>query len=244
MITPKMIADKTMTPDKKATAHNDFFAFYIGRPLSYLFTIPFLYTKITPNQISLLSIVPVIAGFVIACFARSMPMMIVCWLMFFLWNMLDGVDGNVARYRKQFSKMGSVYDATSGYLAAAFTFFSASVMAAHTDGLLIQSGIFNSEFFLIVGGISAMANMFPRLVMHKVTTTLWNKEASKGVSDKENFNIVKVIMLNLKSCAGGAQVLFLVAILLNILDLYSVCYCIFNIMVMLVTIIQLFRKKD
>ncbi|MEO3696333.1 hypothetical protein ABGW24_13310 [Lactococcus lactis] len=30
MITPKMIADKTMTPAKRKIAYNDFFAFYIG----------------------------------------------------------------------------------------------------------------------------------------------------------------------------------------------------------------------
>ena len=44
MITPKEIEEKTMTPAKRAMAHNDYFAFYIGRPISYLLTIPFLLT--------------------------------------------------------------------------------------------------------------------------------------------------------------------------------------------------------
>ena len=42
MITPKDIEEKTMSPAKRAMAHNDYFAFYIGRPISYLLTIPFL----------------------------------------------------------------------------------------------------------------------------------------------------------------------------------------------------------
>ena len=48
--------------------------------------------------------------------------MIISWILFFMWNLLDGVDGNVARYRRQFSKMGSVYDAMAGYIASALMF--------------------------------------------------------------------------------------------------------------------------
>ena len=145
MITIKDIADKTMTPEKRESAKNDLIAFYVGRPLSYVFTIPFLYTNISPNAISILSIVPVIVGFVIACRTYSLAGSLLCWFMFFLWNMLDGVDGNVARYKKQFSKMGSVYDAMAGYLAAAFTFYSAGVLAAHRAGPLVEGGLVKPE---------------------------------------------------------------------------------------------------
>ena len=54
MITVKDIADKSMTPEKRAMARNDLFAFYIGRPLSYVLTIPFLYTGLSPNTISII----------------------------------------------------------------------------------------------------------------------------------------------------------------------------------------------
>ena len=52
MVTPKMIEKETMNSEKKKTAKNDYFAFYIGRPLSYVLTIPFLYTNITPDIFS------------------------------------------------------------------------------------------------------------------------------------------------------------------------------------------------
>ena len=51
MITPKEIEQKTMSPEKRKSAKNDYFAFYVGRPLSYILTIPFLYTNITPNTV-------------------------------------------------------------------------------------------------------------------------------------------------------------------------------------------------
>ena len=48
MITIKDIEEKSMTPEKRAMAKNDLFAFYIGRPLSYVLSIPFMYMNISP----------------------------------------------------------------------------------------------------------------------------------------------------------------------------------------------------
>lgn len=243
MITVKEIAEKTMSESKKASAKNDIFAFYVGRPLSYVLTIPFLYTNIKPNTITLLSIIPTAVGFTLSCFVDTKLGMIFCWLMYFLWNLLDGVDGNVARYKKQFSQLGSVYDAMSGYLAAALTFFSTAIMAAHSDGILQSNDILNTDALIIIGGLSALFNMFPRLVMHKAITEMGSKEDVAEVSDKKNYSIVKIIALNLKSAAGGAQVLMLVAICLGITDIYSVCYFLFNILVMLTSLKTILKEK-
>ena len=106
MITPKEIEQKTMSPEKRKSAKNDYFAFYVGRPLSYILTIPFLYTNITPNTVSLISIIPLIVGFVLMYFANSTGMMILGWACFFLWNLLDGVDGNIARYKSSSRPLG------------------------------------------------------------------------------------------------------------------------------------------
>ena len=43
MITPKDIENKTMSPEKRKSAKNDYFAFYVGRPLSYILTIATVY---------------------------------------------------------------------------------------------------------------------------------------------------------------------------------------------------------
>ena len=215
MITVKEIEEKSMTPEKKAMAKNDMFAFYIGRPLSYVLTIPFLYTNLTPNTISMISIIPAVLGFIAACVTGSKVGMIVSWILFFMWNLLDGVDGNVARYRKQFSKMGSVYDAMAGYIASALMFYAGGIMAAHSAGPLVRGGA--------------------------VTTTM-DKESVKDVMDKADYGLVKTIALNLRSCAGGAQALLLVAILFNITDLYTVCYLLFNTAVMIVSLRSVLKE--
>ena len=243
MVTAKEIAEKTMTPEKRALAHNDYFAFYVGRPLSYLLTIPFLYTSISPNTISILSMVPLLIGFLIACFAQTKGMMILCWVMFFLWNLLDGVDGNVARYKKQFSKYGSVYDAMAGYEAAAFTFLSMGILGAHHSGNILQGTVLQGEVILILGSLSALVNIFPRLVMHKAISTLMDKDAVSEVKEKQNFGFVKTVALNLRSVAGGGQVLMLLAILLNCMDIFTVFYFLFNSAVMLMSLRSIFKEK-
>ena len=244
MITIKDIEEKSMTPEKRAMAKNDIFAFYIGRPLSYALSIPFMYTNISPNAISMISIVPAVFGFLAACYAQSKAGMIASWILFFMWNLLDGVDGNVARYKKQFSKMGSVYDAMAGYIASALMFYAAGIMAAHSNGPLVKGGLISSEALVICGGLVAIVDMLPRLVMHKAVTTLMDKDAVKEVMDKADYGIVKTIALNLRSCAGGAQFLLLVAILLNILDLYTVCYLLFNTAVMVLSLKSVFRGNE
>lgn len=243
MITPKQIADATMSKEKRATAKNDLLAFYVGRPISYVLTIPFLYTNIKPNTISLISIIPQIIGFFVFYFADSKLALIIAWLMFFLWNLLDGVDGNVARYKKQFSKLGSVYDAMSGYLASALSFFSIGIVAAHFDCLFDDSIPFEKDFYIVLGGLSALFTLFPRLIMHKTISTLMEKDAANDVADRANFDLVKTIALNLKSTTGGAQLLMLVAVLFDISDAFTVCYFLFNTLVMLASLKSILKEK-
>lgn len=242
MITPGEIAKKTMTPAKRATAYNDFFAFYVGRPISYILTIPFLYTGISPNTISLISMIPVVIGFILFCVARTKSVLIIGWLMFFLWNLLDGVDGNVARYKKQFSKLGSVYDAMSGYLAMLLSFFAVGVGAAHFGGVLDGLNI-NKEMYIILGSLAGAFMIFPRLVMHKAISTLMDVDAVNDVKDKSSFSTAKVIALNLESVAGGAQVFMLLSVIANIMDLYTVCYFFLNTLIMIVSLHSILKEN-
>ena len=80
--------------------------------------------------------------------------------------------------------------------------------------------------------------------MHKAVTTTMDKDSVKDVMDKADYGLVKTIALNLRSCAGGAQFLLLVAILFSILDLYTVCYLAFNTAVMVMSLISVFKGKD
>lgn len=232
------IRDKTMSKEKYETAKQDYFAFYIGRPLSYWLTIPFLNTNLTPNQVSYISIIPVFIGFLLMTFAESKIVLLLGWLMLFLWNLLDGVDGNLARYRKQFSKDGSVIDAMAGYVSMAFTYLSAGIAASNYENLNIES-----KYFIILGALSSMSLIFPRLVMHKYINSVGVDESSKSVKDKESFSPIKILALNLTSITGLPQVFLCIAILTATLDYLTVIYCFINVSVMFASLYSLLKNK-
>ena len=137
----------------------------------------------------------------------------------------------------------SVYDAMAGYIASALMFYAAGIMAAHSAGPLVRGGLVTAELLVICGGLTAIVDLLPRLVMHKAVTTTMDKDAVKDVMDKADYGIVKTIALNLRSCAGGAQVLLLAAILLNITDLYTICYLLFNTAVMVISLRSVLKEK-
>lgn len=243
MITPKDIENKTMSPEKRKSAKNDYFAFYVGRPLSYILTIPFLYINISPNTISLISIIPVIIGFIFMYIGKTKIILILGWMMFFLWNILDGVDGNVARYKNQFTKMGSVYDAMSGYIAMILSFFGIGIAASHNPGLLQGVIYFPLELYIVLGAMSGIFVIFPRFIMHKAITTLGDRDAMNSIKDKSEYGFIKIVVLNLTSVAGFVQVLMLIAVIFNILDLFTIGYFILNFMVMVVSLKNIFSVK-
>jgi phosphatidylglycerophosphate synthase len=242
MITPKDIELKTMSAEKRKSAKNDYFAFYVGRPLSYVLTIPFLYTGISPNTVSIISIIPIIIGFILMCAGHVLFPLIVGWLCFFLWNLLDGVDGNIARYKKQFSKMGSVYDAMSGYASMVLSFFAWGIAAAHNPGVFQHIAKLPSDGYIIMGALSGVFVIFPRLIMHKAITTLGESDSMNSVKDKSEYGFMKLVALNLTSISGFVQVLMLVAVLLKITDLFTICYFLLNLMVMLISLRSIFKE--
>ncbi len=244
MITPKMIEERTMSSQKKKSAKNDYFAFYIGRPISYLLTIPFLYIGISPNVISLISIIPLIIGFVLIYVATNKAMLILGWFLFFLWNLLDGVDGNVARYKKLFSPLGSVYDAMSGYVAMVLTFFAWGIAAAHFGGILDCFIKINPEVYIIIGALSGIFVIFPRFIMHKAITTLGDSDSMDSVKDKSSYGFLKLVALNITSISGFVQVFMVLSIVFNVLDLFTIGYFILNMVVMLISLINILNGKN
>lgn len=160
----------------------------------------------------------------------------------FLWNLLDGVDGNVARYKKQFSPLGSVYDAMSGYIAMIISFFSWGIAACHNGGILASFNI-PAELYIILGALSGIFVIFPRFIMHKAITTVGDESKVAGIKDKSEYGLVKLVALNLTSISGFVQVFMLIAILINMLDLFTIGYFVLNFLVMIASLKSIFKVK-
>ena len=234
----KDLAEKTMTEEKRAQAKNDIFAFYIGRPISYVLTVPFLKMGISPNTVSFLSLFPSIIGFFLIGFGNTMTLKIVGWCMFFLWNLLDGVDGNIARYKEQFSKNGALWDATSGYVAMVLSFYSMGIGCFYGDFTRLA---ISKEICIVLGGLSAILVIFPRLIMHKRISSMGEDKNAKEYKDKSSYGILKVIALNLISISGFVQVLMLLSIIFKFMDIFTVAYFVINLLICIVSVRKLLK---
>lgn len=227
MINIKEIEKKSMSEKKRRDAKKDIFAFYVGRPLSYILTIPFLYTNIKPNTISLISIIPLLLSFISFSLGNNKFIYLLGWMLLFFWNLLDGVDGNIARYKGISSDMGSVVDALSGYIAMVSVYFSVGVAASSTNSL-----------YIILGALSGIFVIFPRLIMHKAINTLGI------VNEKEvNVSISKLIAINMTSITGFTQPLLLISIIFGLLKEYTITYFIINLGVMIISIYRIINNR-
>ena len=222
MITPKELARVTMTEQKKASAKNDLFAFYIGRPISYVLTVPFLYLKIKPNTISFLSFFPSIIGFLLLGFGSTKCLQIIGAVLFMIWNFMDGIDGNVARYTKQTSQLGTLWDATSGYLAMMLMYFAPGIAVMNVSET-VMLGFVPDYYYIVLSGLTALFTMFSRLVMHKKILLFANGEGSE-LREKENYSSIRLVMLNLTSPSGFINLILIGAVIFGLLRVFSIVY--------------------
>lgn len=86
--------------------------YYGARPLSFFLTRLALVYRFTPNQVTLLSFVIGMGALVLMAWGRGAILVGSC--LFALLNILDCVDGNMARMRQESSPLGKFYDAMVG----------------------------------------------------------------------------------------------------------------------------------
>ena len=198
-MTYKEIYDIAVPPQKRREERWNLFAGHVGRPISVLMTVPLTKTKVKPTTVTGWSLIALVIGAILVSFNFNTTITIVGWGFFFLWNLLDGVDGNLARSTKQCSNLGDLWDTTGGYAAMVLTYFSIGVSSFYDSNLY---DFCDKPLLLIMGGSTAVMSIFPRLVMQKKKTYGINSEAVKNLSDKTNFGIKQIVSMNLISPSG------------------------------------------
>ncbi len=224
MVSVKELAQKTMTPKKREGAKNDIFAFYIGRPISYVLTLPFLALGMKPNTVSFISFFPSLIGFLLLGFGKTVAVRSIGVLFFILWNFMDGVDGNIARYTKQTSTLGTLWDAASGYFSMMLIYFAAGVSVIHTAKPAFDILPIEDYIYLVLGGLTSIFTLYSRLVMHKRMVLVPHDPSAKSIQDKSQYSGIKLIALNLTSPSGFMQVILLLSVIFSITRGFVLAY--------------------
>jgi len=136
----------------------------------------FLHTKITPNQITVLSVIAFFIGISLLLF-NDYAFNIIGSLIIFFSIILDGCDGEVARFRKKGGNVGALYtEPVSHDIQYGFAFL---IIA---NGLVIHGF---PPYYYILGGLAGVSKLLFRHLQERFCVLLsWNK-----VSDEEAVNM-------------------------------------------------------
>lgn len=233
------VYNRVMPEKKRKEECFNIFAHWIGRPISILMTLPLINSKVKPTTVTKWSIAFATVGFALVAFGSNMLIKVLGWLCFLMWNLLDGVDGNLARCTNQCSQMGDLWDTTAGYAAMVFTYFAAGIAGYYDNN---TNALCDSHWLLILGGATAVISIFPRLVMHKKKSSNIDDTGVKALSDKQNFGLKNIIAMNFISPSGFMQVIFLICIVCHFLNIFVVFYFFVNSAIMLISLYKLLKE--
>jgi hypothetical protein len=123
------------TSTLKGTEVEEILDLLIYRPISFLFVKLIYPTSITPNQISVVALLMgIFAGI---CYAfGSNEFYTLAAIFFFLCNTLDCVDGQLARLKKNGTKVGRVVDGFIDYVTSASTFVGIAIALSSSSIVL------------------------------------------------------------------------------------------------------------
>jgi glycerol-3-phosphate cytidylyltransferase len=143
-----------------------------------------------------------------------------------MWLVMDCVDGNIARVKKQSSKMGEFIDAFSGYYLCAFVYLSIGLAAFHSSKILL----IDNYIFIILGAIASISDILARLIHSKYLnyTTSSTSLTPNATANKKSFSYIRLRIEKELGISGLFMPFLIVALIFNIFDIMLLFYLAFS----------------
>lgn len=223
------------TQEKINSEKIDLWLYYFARPLSWPFTWFFIKLGASAAFVTYLSIVAVIIGAALITLGNY-TMQVIGISLFNFWIILDCVDGNIARYKKTFSKYGEFIDAVGGYFATTFLFSSIGYLAYR----VVESE--TPELFLILGFWATISSLFSRLLYQKYKNVFDSTQTVIKPRDNTS-SIPMMIAQNIGAASGLVLPSSLIAIILGTPHYIVVIWSLINTLMMFYTILKTLRRR-
>ena len=200
-------------------------------PITYLF----INTGWTANMVSVLSWIVIAAAAVLLCINNFWCMLAGVILTNF-WLVLDCVDGNIARVKKQKSFMGDFFDAVAGYGPFSFTTIGLGFAAYHTSFIIPEDYRF---YLFALAGVAAVANIYMRLIHQKYLNCFFvaKKELNeldeitlKDTENKKSFAYIREQIDKNFGVSGLFMPWLFVALFTKTFDIMLMCYAAYYIL--------------
>jgi phosphatidylglycerophosphate synthase len=127
---------------------------YFGRKVATYFTWLFLHTNITPNGVTVIAISCGMIGSLFFAYP-TIPALIIGIILFELYLILDSSDGELARYKKQFSLLGEYLDTLGHILIYSCLYIAMGINVSLRSGNYIYTiiGLLTALFYSIAASI-------------------------------------------------------------------------------------------
>ena len=222
---------------------------FIHRPISFVFSSIFVEMKMTPNQVSFISLI--IAAISCICFAiQNLAVIIIGYILLNLWSITDSADGNMARSLGG-KPYGDFIDATSSYFLYGMMFLPLAYSATKMGYTVLPIDV---SILILIGGLTGSFDTMTRLFFQKMKNNAYEirkEEMKKGIEQKEDItdrSQSKIGKLQARldgefTCGGTVHlILLLVCILTKTLDLYIIFYFMYSSLTFLASIVYLIKK--
>ena len=233
---------ESYTPEKRN--NTSFWARIFSRPLSYLITYLMINMGLSANAVSVMSIFVALAACVLIMMGN--PISTIGVFLFLFWNVMDCVDGNIARVKHTASLKGDFFDAVSGYTAAAFIYLSVGVAAFREPGLLSGLGF----WIIIIGATASLSDLLSRIIYQKFLVTqlkLTKDDGTGGDIESERKSGLKRIADKITRNMTYSSLfmpLLVISKFTHSFDILTVFYCIYSVLILIGTYVMFMEKAS
>lgn len=228
------------TPEKRKDT--SWWARIFSRPLSFIVTYPLINMGVSANSVSVASIFVAMLACGLLMFGNTFSTIGV--FVFLFWDVLDCVDGNIARVKKTSSLKGEYMDAISGYTAPAFIYLAVGVAAYHEPGHLFWLGI----WVIVLGAVASLSDLLSRIIYQKylVTQLKLNLESNStsNIENERRSGIKRILDLIMKNMTYSSlfMPLLVLAKFTHCFDILVSFYCLYSVVILGGTYIMFIHK--
>ncbi len=210
------------------------------RRFSFYLTYPFINAGVSADDVSILSCFVAFVGSAFMCFNNTYSIWIGVFLLN-LWSLLDCVDGNIARCKKESSLAGEFFDAVGGYTISAASMVGFGVAAYNTTNII---DVKFRHLLILLGCVGGTLDILSRLIYQKYSNNMMRMEIyrigldavktenEEFYSDITSNSFLKRISLfvDYEFGIGGDELLFLIIFAaIRRLDLFVIVYGVYHI---------------
>lgn len=211
------------------------------RKASFPFTYLFINLGWSSNGVSVLSILVSLFACVLFSLGLNWATISAVILINF-WLILDCVDGNIARCKKQTKLYGEFIDAMSGYYTVGFVYLALGIASYHQHSFLS-----NSILIIIFGALSSICDILSRLIYTNYCSVLRPDSSESEKSKTDNKHTINYIRKRISKELGISGMFMPLTIIGYIFDCYSyivLFYLAFNGFALLSTTIMYAYKAN